>query len=166
MTTTLLPKSKIPVTAYKTQVLTSHLLNADLSKKQKATLHNLIEIHPKVFPPGLESSVTIRVNIDTLKPYVEYQLYNKHRLDLNTQYRHVEIIVPLDTPPKSTLKLLGIKKVYSSERELGRDVDDMITTFNATKLENWLTIITTLRPMLTHKVSLHKRSYRQQNDLP
>ena len=166
MTTALLPISKVPATTFKTQLLTTQLLNSDLSKKQKTTLTNLIEIHPKVFPMGLDSCVTVRTNIDTLKPYVEYQLHNKHSLDLNSQYRYAEIIVPLDTPPKSTIKLLGTLKILGSNHDsFSTDVNNVLTTFNATKLENWLTIITTLRPMLTHRISTNRRTY-QQNDLP
>ncbi len=158
-----LPQSIVPTTPNDTNIFRTELLNADLSKKQKSTLIHLIDIHPQIFPSTLQKCLSIRLNVDTLKPYAQYRLHNKHRKSLSTHYDSVEIIVPLDTPPKSTVTLIGVQRPYHTPNTLIQDVDNVDMAFNATKIESWHTIMDKLRPMLVHNIDTH-RMYTQYYD--
>ena len=162
-----LPESTLPSIKTNTQVFKSELLNQELSKKQKSTLHNLIEIHDEVFPSILENCLAIRLNIDTLRPYAEYQLNNRNRKFLTPDYEYAKIVVPLDTPPKSTLTLIGRKpEYYMMHTPLSQTIENVTTTFNATKIHSWHTILDHLRPMLTHNISVNRMHSQYYNDFP
>ena len=158
-----LPQSIVPTRSNDTKVFKVQLLNIDLTNKQKSTLIHLIDIHPKIFPNIFRKCLSIYLPVDTPKPFASYKLHNAHGQALSIYYETVSIAVPLDTPIKSTITLVGVKQPsYRSDMAI-QDVDDVHTTFNATKIESWYTILDKLRPMLMHYTDTHKR-YGQSYD--